>query len=337
MHAARGGFEGGAHRATSPRSPASTVAPDDPSAIDLVQQLRSRSTDYQAELAADLTVVQALIDLGDTASAVAALDGHRGVLRALEADLGAAVADATVQREAVRVVEAAQGAVPPAVFAAGGSLRRGFAGALAAAAVAFAAVSPLARGPIRTTLTSSHDQEAQRQLAEAREQLAALQSGSRGERVTADARALHDVILQLPDQALASADVRAEITAILRGEQQALAGMVEDVPAARGLLQEIAAIGATLDLDLEQVVEALPVPGIPAPTGGTDAPALLGTAGEVDPADGLDALDGIDAAGASDAVDAADAVDSVVSDAVQAAPTPPDLLPHADGADQADD
>ena len=93
--------------------PTPQPTPATPSARRLAGEVAVCAGDYRRAAALDLTLYSALLQHDDAEAAVHAVDEQRAAVRTLTRRLHTAVADAMVEQEAERIVEAAA-AQPPA-------------------------------------------------------------------------------------------------------------------------------------------------------------------------------------------------------------------------------
>src|SRR5688572_32211678 len=81
--------------------------PSDGAAERLARTLHERTAEYRTDATIDLTMVEALLKVEGPEAASEALDGHASSLGALVADLHAALAEATVERDAEAILTTA--------------------------------------------------------------------------------------------------------------------------------------------------------------------------------------------------------------------------------------
>lgn len=124
----------------------------------LEDALRDRAGAYRTDASVDLTLVDALLRMGQPEAAARTLDDHRASLRAMVHDLQAAVADAAVERDVERVcwTAAAQGRFVPR-----GGLKQRVLAATGAAAVFLALALPSGRISPKTILAGIEDRMTQ--------------------------------------------------------------------------------------------------------------------------------------------------------------------------------
>lgn len=87
--------------------------PTSPGARRLAGEVAVCAGDYRRAAALDLTLVSALLRHDEAEAAVHAVDEQRAAVRALTRRLHNAVAEALVEQEAERIVEAAAATPPP--------------------------------------------------------------------------------------------------------------------------------------------------------------------------------------------------------------------------------
>lgn len=245
----------------------------------LREGLHTRIEDRRRALETELTVIEALVRLGGLDAAAHALEDQRQTVRALGMDLKAVIADAVAEQSTERALDAWRGLPVPA----SASPKRGFADrgswgrprlalALVAAMLGLAlmpglreqSLSVFSGSPTREIRT---DRAAWSEIHAARQRLASFEpTQADAEEVAAEARAVHDQILALPDRALASRALQAEIRDLLVEQSGALRGLQEN-PDAKSLLAEVHALSATLGLELPepQVQPPAPASEIPLP------------------------------------------------------------------------
>jgi hypothetical protein len=228
--------------------------------------LAERGDAYRTRTAIELTFVDVLLRMGATEDAASVLDEYQSVLRAYSADvdllLARSIADGDGDGDGADSTsrEPTADVVPePRVR----PLRRALVGALLSAVIAAAVIAPAWRdSDIDGARLASAELEAQEELTVARLRLSALQQAPAAERsVTEEARALHEQILALPDEALGREVVREQIRELLDLERAALEVVADANPEAHDLLDEIRAIRTSLRLDAPAAV--LPTPATP--------------------------------------------------------------------------
>jgi hypothetical protein len=238
------------------------------------EQLTERGDAYRTRTSIELTFVDALLRMGAPDGAAQVLQEYETVLRAYSADVDELVAESTrtprvappspappvqppaeplghaYHAEPADHAEPAEPAEKPAAPAVR-PLRRVLVGALLSAVIAAAVLAPpWQRSDSGDVGLASAELEAQEELAIARQRLSALQAAPAPEQsVTAEARALHDQILALPDDALRREVVREQIRELLDLERVALEEVAAQNPEALDLLGEIRAIRTSLALD----------------------------------------------------------------------------------------
>jgi hypothetical protein len=239
------------------------------------EEFHGRVEACRTELTDELAVIAALVRMGAIEPAAHALGDQRRAVHALTADLddliaSAISADAADRALAMRVRAAQEVRHAPAA-------RLRLAGAIAAALLGLGAAIPVLRQqpvaqfeglrPVGGTQTEDEQQrEAMTLVHDARVRLAAIApTTANADEVTAEARALHDQILALPDEALADKQLRREIHYLLLEQSEALRGLAGD-PEAASLLAEVRALSASLGLPLDVVpLPPLPVDAAPLP------------------------------------------------------------------------
>lgn len=245
-----------------PAAPAADQ-PDDVVAQRLRARMAARTGDYQAQLAAELTVIETLVDLGRVDEAAAALDEQAAALGGLAAALESALVDAAVEREAEQIVASVAADLGVGAAATNGPrqdrtavpARRParLAGAVAAVAVVIAALVPAFTTPEPPlTLADAEARVAELQLSAARARLDALTSGNVDAEgaLAAEVRQLHAAIRSLPADVLAEPTTREEVRGMLLREHAALRSLFAHLPDAALLLGELRALGLDLALDL---------------------------------------------------------------------------------------
>lgn len=250
--------------------------PSEEAVIRLREGLHTRIAERRRALPAELTVIEALVRMGELDGAVHALEDQRLALRTLSIGLKAVVADAAAEQSVERALDAWRD-LPVTVSTGSG---RGPAGrgsgtrprlalALAAAMLGVILVPGLREQPLRVFSTRAVHEEraAWSAIHAARERLATFEptQADAGE-VTAEARAVHDRILSLPDRALASKALQAEIRGLLAEQSGALRDLQAN-PDAKSLLGEVHALSASLGLGVPepQVQPPAPASEIPLP------------------------------------------------------------------------
>lgn len=145
----------------------------------LSDALRDRASSYRHDATVDLTLVEALLKLDEPEAAARTIDDHRALLQAMARDLQVAVADATVEREAERVVtaSASRASLPAEPVRLG--LRRRVLIITGAAAVAVALLLPTPRLSPRTMLASMDERTDSDDVSVARERLEAAKTWAR--------------------------------------------------------------------------------------------------------------------------------------------------------------
>lgn len=261
----------------------------------LADAMSERTDAYRLRTSVELSLIDAMVQMGAEGAASAALDDYAQILKAYARDIESALAAATVEREAEQVVsslsEAAEleaarevigtdrtaDTVParPVWLDAEGEdaldpapgrtafrpVRRLVGSAVGAAAIALVLAVPAWRTPDDGPQLTAAELSVQQDLMEARYRLAALSERPAPPReVTSEAAALHGQILALSDRTLEREVVRHELRLLLDTERQALEDVADRAPEARSLINEIHAIRRSLDLDEPGVPDPEPTP-----------------------------------------------------------------------------
>ncbi|MGH8908754.1 MAG: hypothetical protein ACRD0K_20235 [Egibacteraceae bacterium] len=207
---------------------AAPKAPGDAAGERFRERLHARVERSRCQLGKELTVIEALVRMGELDGAAHALDDQRLALRALGAQLERVVADAVGERAIERGAQARPHRRVPhtAVIVLAGLAGLG----IAVSSVPYQQVSPI------------EDRTAREWLARLRP------TQADAPHVTTEARALHDQILALPDSALADERVRGEIQRLMAEQSNALARLHGN-PEADSLLAEARALSTTLNLN----------------------------------------------------------------------------------------
>lgn len=259
------GLTWGRARRSSARPPTGEAADR---AARLRQGLHTRIEECRRALEVERKVTEALVRAGELDGAAHALEDQRLLVRALSSDVKAALADAATEQalNAWRNLPVKAGTGRSRGLAGCGvpSRRSGLALALAAAMLGLVLVPGLREQPLRMLAArdardAREERVALSQIHAARERLAAFEPArADAEEVAAQTRAVHDRILSLPDRALASEALRAEILGLLAEQSGALRDLQGNVHA-KSLLAEVHALSASLGLEL-------PEPPDPPPT-----------------------------------------------------------------------
>jgi hypothetical protein len=227
----------------------------------LGEELHTLIEERRRALGVELTVIEALIRMGALDAAAHALEDQHRALRALGRQLKEVIGNAAAEQAAERALDVWRGL--PVTASAG--LSRGRAGrgpssrprlALAAAMIGLVLVpslwEPLQVFSAREVHESREERAAWSEIHAARERLATYEpTQADAEKVAAEARAVHDRILSLPDSALASKTLRAEIRGLL-AEQSGTLRDLQGNPDAKSLLAEVHALSASLGLGLPE-------------------------------------------------------------------------------------
>jgi hypothetical protein len=264
-------------------------APSPTATARLRDAVAQRTGDLRHRTEVDLTIAAALVEAGEDAAASDVIGEYQRVLRAWAQDLDRIVGAAAAEREAEAVLDEAIGepsdlTEPAEVLDAAGpppsatsrtdphrapaphpprraGVRRVLSGALTAAVIAAAVLTPQLRAGSASTQLAAAEGEARAELDIARQRLSSLQEGPAAPQlVTAEARELHDRILALPPAALEREVVREQVRQLLDLERTALEEVAADSPDAVDLLDEIRAIRASLALDEVRVPGSTPLP-----------------------------------------------------------------------------
>jgi hypothetical protein len=234
------------------------VAPNGAAVERFRTRLHTQIAQAQRQLSDELTVIEALVRMGEPESAVHALEDQRMTLRALRAQLERTVTD-TVGLPAERTAERTDNArrqcraqISRAAAAIGRLAYSRVAVVLVAALLGFGITASSVRyhtinafGPRKV----AQERDAWSALHTARQRMAAQRpSQTNALAMTTETRALHDQILALPDDTLADERVRDEIQQLLVEQSGALLQR-RDSPEANSLLAEVLALAASLGLE----------------------------------------------------------------------------------------
>jgi hypothetical protein len=217
-------------------------------------RLHTQIAQARRQLSDELTVIEALVRMGELESAVHALEDQRMTLRALRAQLERTVTD-TVGQPAERTDNARRRCRAQVSSAAAAIGRLGYSRVavilvaallglgIAASSVRYQTVN--AFGP----RTVAQERDAWTAFHTARQRMAAQRPRQTNAlAMTTETRALHDQILALPDDTLADERVRDEIQQLLVEQSGALL-QLQDSPEATSLLAEVRALAASLGLE----------------------------------------------------------------------------------------
>lgn len=258
----------------------------------LREELRREVGSYAEAVDRDLDVLALLDAEGNPDEAVEVLQAHIARLEALQARVQLAVSGAVAEREAEAVIDRALG-VPPSpaplpvpepppqeiAAAAGGRavpLRRAVVALVAVAALGTVVLGRPA--PVEEGLLTAVE------VASEQASVAAVAAGAGDPAAAADLQdrsaALEAAIDDLPADALATDQVRDQVTSALAGHRDQLLSLVGIVASAPGLLAEVEELAASLGLPLPPVTPAavpldLPPTTLPRPDGAPQGPATI--------------------------------------------------------------